>query len=119
VQAGSGCSCGQRLAVQNDFSSTMSKRPRLQPPDVCPVCGEEVPRNALACRGCGADHNSGWRVDADLHDALGAADEEFDYEDFVRNEFETALKPAGIKTVWWITGLILIVVLTLLYFWAG
>lgn len=83
------------------------------------MCDEDVPRGALACPECGADHNSGWRADAESHDALGRADEEFDYDDFVRNEFGSPLKPAGIKTVWWVTALVLIVAVALLYLFAS
>src|SRR3954463_1087673 len=46
------------------------KNAKRQAPEVCPVCGEEVPRNALACPECGADHNSGWREDADTYDGI-------------------------------------------------
>jgi len=30
---------------------------------ICPVCGEEVPRKAKACPGCGACEKSGWSQD--------------------------------------------------------
>src|SRR2546430_7408073 len=45
------------------MTAKKSKNPR--PPEVCPACGEDVPPDALACPECGADHNSGWREDAD------------------------------------------------------
>ena len=92
-----------------------SKGRRPETPEICPVCGEEVPLRALACPECGADHNSGWRIDADVHDGLGIADEEFDYDEFVRDEFGSPIKPAGIKTGWWITALCLLVAFALLY----
>ena len=72
-----------------------------EPPEVCPVCGEDVPRNASACPECGADHLSGWREDADTTGGLGLPDEEFNYEDFVEREFGGAVKPPGIGWVWW------------------
>ena len=34
------------------------------PPETCPVCGEDVPRGARACPGCGADERSGWNEEA-------------------------------------------------------
>jgi hypothetical protein len=93
----------------------MSKsRAKRDTPPVCPVCGEDVPRGALACPECGADHNSGWREDAESHDGLGLPDE-FDYDEFVRREFHHAGRPAGISTVWWVTAIVLLL-LTLLYF---
>ncbi|MBE2180544.1 MAG: hypothetical protein IAE97_08745 [Chthoniobacterales bacterium] len=74
---------------------------KQEPPEVCPVCGEDVPRNASACPECGADHLSGWREDADTTGGLGLPDEEFNYEDFVEREFGGGVKPPGIGWVWW------------------
>lgn len=95
----------------------MAKRPanRPEPPEVCPVCGEEVPRNALACRECGADHESGWREDAEVYDGLDLPDEDFNYDEFVKNEFGSGTKPSGIKPVWWITAIILVIAFGLTY----
>ncbi len=50
------------------------------PPEVCPVCGEDVPRDAVACPGCGADERSGWNEDATRYDGLDLPDEAFDDE---------------------------------------
>jgi hypothetical protein len=84
-------------------------------PEICPVCGEDVPRNARACRGCGADHNSGWREDAASYDGVDLPDAEFDYEEFTRREFGGRLpKPAGISKVWWVTAIVVLAV-TILY----
>jgi hypothetical protein len=69
---------------------------------VCPVCGEDVPRTALACPECGADHTSGWREDAETYDAADLPD-----EDFVKQEFGSSRRPV-IKTVWWITAILLV-----------
>lgn len=93
----------------------MSKRPRLEPPEICPVCGEEVPRNALACRECGADHNSGWRSDAENEDALDAATDDFDYGKFVQNEFGNSPRPPGVHPLWWITGILLLAALVFVF----
>ena len=98
----------------------VGKKPtKPEPPDVCPVCGEDVPSSALACPECGADHNSGWRGDADAYDAVDLPDEDFNYDKFVREEFGSALKPAGIKTLWWIAAIVLIVFLIIIYFYAA
>ena len=88
-------------------------------PGVCPVCGEDVPRGSLACPECGADHNSGWREDADTYDAVDLPDRDFNYDKFVREEFGSALKPTGIKTFWWIAAIVLIFVLVMIYFYAA
>jgi len=72
---------------------------KLRPPKVCPVCGEDVPRVALACPECGADHSSGWRENAEVYDALDLPDQDFNYEEFVKQEFGSSRRPA-IKKVW-------------------
>jgi hypothetical protein len=60
---------------------------------VCPHCGADVPARARACPECGSDESTGWAEDADKWGAdipTGyAADEEFDYDDFIRREFGT------------------------------
>ena len=91
---------------------------RVGAPKVCPVCGEDVPRNAPACSQCGADHNSGWREDADSYDGVDLPENDFNYDDFVKQEFGSKGKPAGIRTIWWIAGIVLIVAV-LLYFVAA
>jgi hypothetical protein len=90
-------------------------RPKLPSPEVCPVCGEDVPRGSLACPECGADHNSGWRPDAETADGLDLPENDFNYDEFVRREFGSGLKPPGIKTIWWITAIIILVVSIALY----
>ncbi len=80
---------------------------------MCPICGEEVPPRAVACPECGADHNSGWREEAESYDAL--PDDSFNYEEFVEQEFGSSPKPAGIQTIWWVTAITVIAVLILIY----
>jgi hypothetical protein len=91
---------------------------KLKAPKVCPVCGEDVPRDALACPECGADHNSGWREDADTYDAVDLPDEDFNYDEFVKQEFGSSRRPA-IKTVWWIAAIILIAAFIAVYFYTA
>ena len=87
----------------------------LRTPEICPVCGEDVPLGRLACPECGADHNSGWRKDADAYDGIGLPDEEQTYDEFVQQEFGESPKPVGIKPVWWITAILLIMALIAAY----
>ena len=94
---------------------TYKKRVRLRTPEVCPVCGEDVPRNALSCPECDADHNSGWRDDAGTYDGVDLPEHDFNYDDFVKQEFGSQAKPAGIKTIWWIVGISLILALVLYF----
>ena len=94
----------------------MPAKPQPAAPEICPVCGEDVPRGALACPECGADHNSGWREDAQTYDAADVPQEDFDYDAFVREEFGSGnTKPAGINAVWWVTAVVLIVSLVLFF----
>ena len=96
------------------------KKPtKPEPPDVCPVCGEDVPSSALACPECGADHNSGWREDAGIYDAVDLPNHDFNHNDFIRREFGSVPKPAAIKTFWWIAAIVLIVVFIVIYFYVA
>ena len=97
---------------------TNKKHIRGRTPEVCPVCGENVPRDALACPECGADHRSGWREDADTYDGVDLQEHDFNYDNFVKQEFGSKAKPAGLKTIWWIVGIVLIVAFVL-YFYAA
>ena len=91
---------------------------KLRTPKVCPVCGEDVPCTALACPECGADHTSGWREDAETYDAVDLPDEDFNYEEFVKQEFGSYRRPV-IKTVWWITAILLVAAFIAIYFYAA
>jgi hypothetical protein len=92
-----------------------NKPGKLKTPDVCPVCDEDVPRSALACPSCGADHNSGWGQYAETYEALDLPDEDFNYDEFVRKEFGPSFKPAGMKMIWWITAILVLVASVALY----
>ena len=92
-----------------------AKRTKRETPEVCPVCGEDVPRGSLACPECGADHNSGWREDAETYDAVDLPDADFDYDDFKEREFGLRVKPSGMKSVWWITSIMVLAFLIVLF----
>jgi hypothetical protein len=87
-------------------------------PAVCPVCGEDVPRNAVACPECGADHKSGWRDDAPTYDGVDLPDE-FNYEEFVQSEFGDEPRPRGISTLWWITALLVLLAMFAVYIYSA
>jgi hypothetical protein len=61
---------------------------------VCPHCGADVPARARFCRHCGASDDSGWN-DGEADDGLSAADAEddFDYDDYLRREFPDHAPP--------------------------
>src|SRR2546423_878337 len=96
-----------------------NKQSRLKAPDVCPVCGEDVPRSSLACPECGADHNSGWREDARAYDGLDLPDNSFDYDEFVKEEFGSGRKAMRVKPIWWIAGVIVALAFAAMCFYAA
>ncbi len=96
----------------------MAKSDKLRAPEICPVCGEDVPRGALACPECGADHKSGWREDAAAYDGVDLGEDEFNYDEFVREEFGGGARPRGISAVWWITAIVLLAALAALWIFA-
>jgi len=98
---------------------TEKKRTRPKTPEICPVCGEDVPRTALACPECGADYNSGWKEDADVYDGVDLGGENFNYDDFVKQEFGLRANAVGIKTIWWFVGIILILAFLMIFFYAA
>jgi predicted nucleic acid-binding Zn ribbon protein len=98
---------------------TEKRRSSPRTPEICPVCGEKVPLGALACPECGADHNSGWREDAEVYDAVDLPDDDFNYDDFIKREFGSRVKPTELKMVWWIAGILLVLAFLLMYFYAA
>lgn len=84
-------------------------------PDVCPQCGAEVPPEAKACPGCGSDETTGWSDQAS-YDSLDLPDENFSYDDFVKQEFEGEKRspvPRGVHWVWWLVALTIIALFVL------
>ena len=84
------------------------------PPEVCPNCGAIVQPKAKVCPGCGSDEKTGW-ADSAYASNLGIPDENFDYNDFVKEEFAVERKPRGIHWVWWLTALILVILFLLVF----
>lgn len=84
------------------------------PPEVCPNCGAVVPRNAKTCPECGADEETGWSDSAQSAN-LGISDDKFDYDEFVKEEFGHTPKPRGIHWLWWLTALVLALLLLFAY----
>jgi len=80
------------------------------PPEICPVCGAEVPPKAKACPECGADDQTGWAEEADA-ERLGLPHDNFDYGEFVKREFGGAKNPMprGIHWFWWLVGILVVV----------
>jgi hypothetical protein len=84
-------------------------------PEVCPNCGAEVPPKAKSCPECGSDEQTGWSEKAHA-DNLGLPDEEFDYNEFVKEEFGVGrAKPHGVRWFWWVIALLLAGLLLFLF----
>ena len=85
------------------------------PPETCPNCGAEVPPKARACPECGADEKTGWSEEA-YASGLNLPDENFDYNDFVKREFDgKSPVPRGIHWFWWIVAIL--VALAFVTYW--
>jgi uncharacterized membrane protein YvbJ len=85
-------------------------------PEICPNCGAEVPPNALVCPECGADHKTGWSDFAE-EQRLDLPDDEFDYDNFVKEEFSNK-KNKGIQQIpllWRIAAILLIIIFVLFF----
>jgi hypothetical protein len=76
-------------------------------PDICPNCGEVVPAKAKACPECGACDETGWSEEGRA-DALGLPSEEFDYDDYVKREFEGEQPKRKFGWVWIVTAILLL-----------
>jgi len=67
-----------------------------------------VPPKARACPECGADEQTGWSERSQAQ-RLGLPDDEFDYDEFVKEEFgekrESRIKPRGFPWVWWLLAI--------------
>lgn len=74
-----------------------------------------MPRDALACPGCGADHQSGWREDAEIYDGLDLGDDGFNYDEFVREEFGGGKRSAALHPVWWVTAALVLAAFVIYY----
>ena len=83
----------------------------IRTPEICPICGDYVPEKAKACPNCGACHETGWSEEAKA-DILGIPREDFDYNQFVEEEFEEK-KPARTPMIWlwWLVALLLLAII--------
>ena len=78
-----------------------------------------MPAKARACPECGADEKTGWSERAAAQ-RLGLPDDEFDYDEFVEEEFGNRKQPVRppIGWLWWIVavGLLIAIAFYLLRF---
>jgi len=87
----------------------LKSSPARTPPEFCPNCGAEVPRHAQACPECGADEATGWSERATAQ-RLDLPDDEFDYDEFVKEEFgtESQVRPRGLSWFWWAAAVLVV-----------
>jgi hypothetical protein len=76
-------------------------------PETCPTCGADVPANARACPECGADEETGWSAKA-RYDELGIPDDSFNYDEFVKSEFEGGRSKRRMPILWVIAAILII-----------
>jgi len=88
--------------------SRRSNADRVVPPFSCPACGEDVPRGARACPECGACEKSGWSDEA-RSDGLDLPDDEFNYEQFVADEFGEGSRKSRPHKLWALVALVVMV----------
>ena len=73
----------------------------------CPHCGSDVPVTAAACRECGSDDETGWSAKSDQH--AEGYDDEFDYDEFVANEFpDSARHASGPQLRTWVIRIVIL-----------
>jgi len=91
----------------------------MSTPSTCPHCGYHVPAGARACPACGSDDETGWSEEAQAN-RLGLPSDQFDYDQFVREEFGSTsrpcpVRPLGISWFWW--GVTVLVLVLLIFLW--
>jgi hypothetical protein len=76
------------------------------PPEICPHCGAVLESDARVCPECGSDEQTGWS-DRATGQRLDLPDDEFDYDEFVREEFRAGQPKARSPTrwFWWVIAL--------------
>jgi hypothetical protein len=87
-------------------------------PEECPNCGADVPPNATSCPECGSDESTGWSDSAySANLGIPDPDEDFDYDEFVKNEFGPGTdRRTQPHWVWVLVALIIVAVFLSLIF---
>lgn len=87
----------------------------------CPECGGEVHPNSRSCPHCGAyrEEHSTWKDGWRRKPSLDGTDDDFDYDEYVKNEFgiedsePTSADPKrGMRFFWWLVALLTFVAFT-------
>ena len=80
-------------------------------PFACPVCGAEVPAGRPACPECGADERTGWGDDGGTDGLDLPGGDDFDYEQFLRDEGLGGKRPnrGGVRWYWWVLAFVVLI----------
>jgi hypothetical protein len=84
-------------------------------PELCPQCGAEIPDGAKACPECGSDESTGWNERASAQRLDLPDDEDFDHDEFVRDEFGPP-RSRGVNWLWILTAVVVLGVLVAWFF---
>lgn len=77
---------------------------------ICPGCGAEIRVGSKGCPKC--NNLDPWEIeDNDVYDGLNLPDDDFDYDEFVKNEFGSGEVKRGKSLLWWIAAVILLIAL--------
>ena len=81
---------------------------------VCPVCGEEVAADALACPGCGSDDRTGWSAETEYDGVDLSEPDEKPAENVVWRDSAEGRPAAGIPAWMLVTAALLLALFVLL-----
>ena len=75
-----------------------------------------MPPKARACPECGADDQTGWSERAAAQ-RLGLPDDEFNYDEFVKEEFGDAKRPSRphVGWFWWVVAVALLIAIAVYF----
>ncbi len=88
---------------------------------MCPGCGAEVRVGSAGCPKCTVTprkkkravvEKKSWEQD-EIHDGLNLPDDEFNYEEFLEEEFGGGKKKRGKDFFWWCVAVVLLVAMVL------
>lgn len=75
---------------------------------ICPECGAEVRVGSKGCSKCASERaTKSWEQD-ETYDGLDLPEEEFNYQDFIDEEFGSGKKRAKIEWFWWAIAVVLL-----------
>ncbi len=74
----------------------------------CPICGEEVPRRAKSCPGCGACEKSGWSENRYLDGV------DLPGEDYGAGQLSNGTKSTTMQRFWLVVTVLILVAMALL-----